>query len=191
MERKFELSPRIENVREVKPVVIPVQFELAEIKHHFDESVQSIISQFTVAESLVSSGQEAAAKNIFRSQIVFIEGVLDFYMHEITKYGLYKIFIGEWSRTEKYSKLSVSMADVDRALHKPDAKEWFFDYVNKSFATVVMQDWIIIRDQLNLIGIPWKDVCQSIHEKMDESHSVAEEKRVLSELYKRRNAIAH
>lgn len=191
MERSFALSPRVENVRDVNTVVVPVQFELSEIRNHFDESLNAIVSQFGVVDDLLSAGKDIEAKNILRSQIVFLEGILDFYLHEMTKYGLYKIFVGEWNRTEKYKKLSVPMSEVDRALNQPESKEWFFAFINNTFAAVVMQDWEVIKDQLNLIGVRWKDVCNSIYPGMDESHSIEEEKRVLKELYKRRNEIAH
>lgn len=191
MERSFALSPRVENVRDVNPVVVPVQFELGEIKKHFDESLNAIISQFSVVDDLFEEGKETEAKNILRSQIVFLEGIMDFYLHEMTKYGLYKIFTGEWNRTDKYKRLSVPMSEVDRALKQPESKEWFFNYVNSAFATVVMQDWEVIKDQLNLIGVEWKDVCNSIYPEMDMSHSIDEEKRVLIALYRRRNEIAH
>lgn len=191
MGKKFALSPRIENVRDVNIVNVPVQFELCEIKNHFDESLNAITYQFNVVNDLLSDNKVTEAKNILRSQIVFLEGILDFYLHEMTKYGLYKIFIGEWKKTDKYKKLLVPMFEVDRVVNQPESKEWFFNYINDVYATVVMQDWEVIRDQLNLIGIQWKDVCKSIYPDMDESHSIDEEKKVLMTLYKRRNEIAH
>ena len=163
MERSFALSPRVENVREVNPVVVPIQFELSEIKNHFDDSLAAIISQFNVVDDLLSDGKDIEAKNILRSQIVFLDGILDFYLHEMTKYGLYKIFIGDWNRTEKYKNLAVPMSEVDRALNRPESKEWFFNYVNSAYSAVVMQDWKVIRDQLNLICVEWSAVCDSLH----------------------------
>ena len=54
-----------------------------------------------------------------------------------------------------------------------------------------MQDWSIIREQLNLIGIPWNDVCKQCNPGKNENESITVEKNVLIELYKRRNEIAH
>jgi hypothetical protein len=73
----------------------------------------------------------------------------------------------------------------------PESKEWFFDYVNTTYATVVMQDWTVIRDQLNICGIPWKDVWCSIYPEMNEKNATECGKRMLIDLCKRRNETAH
>lgn len=189
--RDVSLTPRVEDVREATPVVIPVQFELTEIKNHFDESLESIKKQFVIAEELLASGKNEEGKTIFRSQIVFLEGILDFYMHEMTKYGLYKIFLGDWPKTDRYKNLSIPMAELEKAMTVPESKEWFFAYVNELFASVVMQDWETIRDQLNLFGVQWKSVCMEMYPTMDEKHAIDECKKLLAGLYKRRNIIAH
>ena len=114
-----------------------------------------------------------------------------FFMHEITKFGLYRIFIKEWKDTEKFRNLEIPMSKVMIALENAESTEWFFEYVNNKYASEVMQDWSIIRDQLNLIGIPWKDVCQLCNPGKSENDSVQNVKNILIELYKRRNEIAH
>lgn len=188
--RDVSLTPRIENVREM-PATLAEHFELCEIKQHFDESLNTIVSQFCVAADLNRDGDDDAEKTIYRSQIVFLEGILDFYMHEMSKYGLYKIFLGEWSKTEKYKKVMVSMPYVEKALDNPQSKEWFFDCVNGLYATTVMQDWETIRDQLNLIGIKFNEVCKAVYPELDQSHAGDQCKDKLIKLYKRRNQIAH
>lgn len=137
-ERDVSLTHRVENVREATPVVMPVQFELSQIKRHFDESLEAIKNQFEIADSLISNGKTEDGKTIYRSQIVFLEGILD-----------------------------------------------------EIYANVVMQDWETIRDQLNLFGVPWKEVCLSMFSEMDEKHAIDEGKKILTALYKRRNMIAH
>jgi len=189
--RDVSLTPRAEEVREATPVVIPVQFDLLEIKNHFDESLESIIKQFVIADELITSGKTEEGKTIFRSQIVFLGGILDFYLHEMTKYGLYKMFLGDWPKTEKYKNFLIPMAELEKAMLFPESKEWFFAYVNYLFASVVMQDWETIRDQLNLLGVQWKSVCMEMYPTMDEQHAIGECKKLLAGLYKRRNVIAH
>ena len=69
--RKLNLSPRAENTRDPLIVKTPVQFELHEIKGHFDESLNAIRKQFDVAEYLLSVEKFKESENIYRSQIVF------------------------------------------------------------------------------------------------------------------------
>ena len=115
MRRKLNLSPRAENVRDPLIVKIPVQFDLPEIKEHFDESLNAIRKQFDVAEYLISVEKLKESENIYRSQIVFLESILDFFMHEITKFGLYRIFINEWPSTDKFNNLEIPMSEVTKA----------------------------------------------------------------------------
>ena len=77
MVRNLNLTPRVENTREPLTTVF-VQFTLSEIKNRFDDSLNAIRDQFEVAEYLILTGKSKEAENIFRSQIVFLESVLDF-----------------------------------------------------------------------------------------------------------------
>lgn len=81
----LNLTARVEDVREPQRAVSPVHFELAEIKKHFDESLTGIEKQGETAAKLLENGQEEECQDIWRSQIVFLEGVLDFFLHEISK----------------------------------------------------------------------------------------------------------
>lgn len=190
MRRNLNLSPRAEKVRE--PLVkSAVQFELSEIKERFDESLNTIRNYFELAEYLISVDKYKESENIYRSQIVFLESILDFFMHEITKFGLYRIFIKEWESTEKFKNLEIPMSIVMDALTNTESTEYFFDYINSRYSSEVMQDWSVIRDQLNLIGISWSLVCQQCNHGKDEKDSITNAKIKLIELYKRRNEIAH
>ena len=82
--RDLSLTPRIEDKRDKKAVPPPVHFRLSEIKQHFDESMQSVKEQFTVADNLLSEGNTEGCQIIWRSQIVFAESLLDFFLHEMS-----------------------------------------------------------------------------------------------------------
>lgn len=190
MRRNLNLSPRAEKVRE--PLVkSAVQFELSEIKERFDESLNTIRNYFELAEYLISVDKYKESENIYRSQIVFLESILDFFMHEITKFGVYRIFIKEWESTEKFKNLEIPMSIVMNALTNTESTEYFFDYINSRYSSEVMQDWSVIRDQLNLIGVSWSLVCQLCNPGKDEKDSITNAKIKLIEVYKRRNEIAH
>ena len=111
--RDLSLTPRNEETRE-RIIVSPVHFPLTDIKQHFDESMQSVKEQFTVADNLLSEGNAEGCRIIWRSQIVFAESLLDFYIHEMSKYCLFRMFTGEWQKSEKYKNLEVKMSKVKK-----------------------------------------------------------------------------
>ena len=150
--RDLSLTPRNEETRE-RIIVSPVHFPLTDIKQHFDESMQSVKEQFTVADNLLSEGNAEGCRIIWRSQIVFAESLLDFYIHEMSKYCLFRMFTGEWQKSEKYKNLEVKMSKVEEALSAKESDEWFFEYLNERFTKDVFLSGDSMRDQLNLIGI--------------------------------------
>lgn len=189
--RDLKLEPRLENTREKRPSQVVV-FSLEEIRQHFNENMEYIDHQYDVAQRLIDEGKIEDGKNIWRSQIIFLDSALDFYLHEITKYGLWKIFKGEWPKTDKYRNLKVSMPFLEEAIENSDDKSWFNEYVNKEFARMPMMAYDVVKDQLNLLGIDPRDVaneafyCRGAKEK-----PVDKLKRRVTELYNRRNLIAH
>lgn len=112
-ERKLQLSGRKEATRN-KTTPSVVRFELEQIKQHYTDSITSIRDMFVLADNLIENNKEQA-KDIMRSQIVFLVGALDFFMHEITKFGLDKIFKNEWEQTPKYSHICIPMSVLNHA----------------------------------------------------------------------------
>ena len=51
-------------------------------------------AQFEVANLLLESANEEGCKLIWRSQIVLAEGLLDFFLHEVSKYCMFQMFCG-------------------------------------------------------------------------------------------------
>lgn len=191
MNRDFSLKERVENTREQQQIRRVVHFNLQEIKDRFDESICNIESKFELYDELNASGKLEDAKDVLRSQIIFLEGVLDFYLHEMTKYSYFKMFSNEWDKTSQYKNFNVKMEFVEVGLNSSNSKDWFFEYVNDSFNRVVFMSNESMKDQLNSIGIPYKDVMHNVFKKKSESESIIEGKNFVQSLFKRRNAIAH
>lgn len=82
--RDLSLAVRAEDVREARRIPVPVHFSREQIKNHFNESIEAVKEQFDVAESLFQSDNKEGCKMIWRSQIVLAEGLLDFYLHEVS-----------------------------------------------------------------------------------------------------------
>ena len=188
--RDLSLTPRNEETRE-RIIVSPVHFPLTDIKQHFDESMQSVKEQFTVADNLLSEGNAEGCRIIWRSQIVFAESLLDFYIHEMSKYCLFRMFTGEWQKSEKYKNLEVKMSKVEEALSAKESDEWFFEYLNERFTKDVFLSGDSMRDQLNLIGISFGEAMHRAFRKDTINASDKYGYRLVKQLFDRRNKIAH
>ena len=188
--RDLSLTPRNEETRE-RIIISPVHFPLTDIKQHFDESMQTIKGQYIVADNLLSEGKIDACKTIWRSQVVFAESLLDFFIHEMSKYCLFRMFTGEWQKSEQYKNLDVKMSKVEEALSAKESDEWFFEYLNERFTKDVFLSGDSMRDQLNLIGISFGEAMHRAFHKDTVNASDKYGYRLVKQLFDRRNKIAH
>lgn len=185
------LSPRNEDTRDKRTIQIVVQFSLMDIKQHFDESILSIEKKFEVVDILENAGNIEDAKDVLRSQIVFLESAFDFYIHEISKYALINIFNGKWSKTEKYSNYMIPMKSVEKGLQNPESIEWLLDYINERMGREVYLSVDTMKDQLNLLGINFNPMLEIAFPDSKAANSHSRGKNVIRSLFERRNCIAH
>ena len=189
--RNLDLAVRNENTREKFHTEV-TRFELDQIVQHFTESIEAINKQFAVADELIKAGKTNDWENIWRSHIIFLASAFDFYMHELTKYGLCEIYDVNWEETEKYLNLQVSMKEVKTVLESGNDIDWFLEYINGYYETITMVSYESVRDQLNLLGIELKNVADGAFHKRGETEKTKDKlKRRLNELFRRRNIIAH
>lgn len=179
------LTPRAEETRDEKIQRVPVQFGLDEILKHFTDSIAELRKQFEVADRLLSEKDEEGCKTIWRSQVVLSEGLLDFYIHEMSKYCLFRMFTGEWKKSEKYDSFMIPMSQVEKALDAAESNDWFFDYLNTRFSREVFLANEHMKDQLNLIGIAYSDVMNEAFGELSTGRNK------IVAMFQRRNAIAH
>lgn len=189
-ERNLSLSSRGENTREKNLII--VKFELTEIKQHFDESIDAINEQFAVAKDLVINAKKREAENVWRSQIIFLESAFDFYLHEITKYGLCEIFSGNWDKTDKYENIEIQMRVIEIALKAREDTDWFLNFVNSCYEKITMVSFESVKDQINLLGMDIISIADRAFYAIESTEKTKDKfKRRLDELYRRRNIIAH
>ena len=189
--RDISLTPRAEDTRDAHPVSLPIQFSLSEIKQHFTGSLDEVKAQFAVADELNADKNEIACKMVWRSQVVLAEGLLDFYIHEISKYCLVRMFSGIWPKTEKYKSFQIPMEKVENAISAIESNDWFFEYLNKRFSRDVFLSCESMRDQLNLIGIPFNKAMEIAFPGRNEKEAVKIGRETITMLFQRRNEIAH
>lgn len=190
-ERNLDLATRNEDTRDKFHTRV-IRFELDQIRQHFAETVQAINAQFDVADELLKSGKEIEGENIWRAQIIFLASAFDFYMHELTKYGLCEIYNENWERTNKYENLQVNMKVIEVALKSGEDIDWFLEFINGYYRTITMVSYESVRDQLNLLGIKLAHVADgALFQRGGTENTKNKLRRRLNELFGRRNIIAH
>lgn len=189
-ERNLELTPRKEEITDCSNVV--VKFEIDEIKQHYQERVDEIEKQCSIALELINCGKQEQAENIWRAQVVFLESAFDFYLHEVTKYGLSKIFDGYWKATKKYNNMDIKMELVHKVIKSAQDSAWFLKYINDYYKEVTMVSFSSFKEQMNLLGLEVKAIADKAFYEIGETEkTISKLKRRLNELYDRRNIIAH
>lgn len=190
-ERNLDLVARNEDTRDKFHTDV-IRFELDQILQHFVETVQAINAQFDVADELLEAGKVIEGENIWRAQIIFLASALDFYMHELTKYGLCEIYNENWDHTDKYENLQVNMKVIEVALKSGEDIDWFLEYINGYYRSITMVSYESVRDQLNLLGIKSELVAdRAFYQRGERENTKDKLKRRLNELFGRRNIIAH
>lgn len=172
-DRDCDEEKRKKPQRTKKTIIVDADFE--EIKKHLKENIDDVKVKFALAdrESVTNIHD---AEEIWRSQIVFLDSALDFYIHEVTTYGFIKIFNGEWPETNNYKQKRVSMEfAVNLYRNSENAKELIkteIDFINSQYC---FMDYKNISTNLKMVGI---QPANSFHKDIDK-------------FYKRRNLIAH
>lgn len=189
-ERNLDLTPRNVSTRE-RRANHTIQFELIAITNRFTSNLLSIKSQFELAEQLKNDGN-LQYKDILRSQIVFLDSAFDFFIHEVTKYGMVQIFQGVWEKTERYNNFTIRLSEISYVLQNPEQENWFLDIVNDSYAEDTFMSSEAVIAQLNLIGVKWQSVADRAFYEQGSTISTKEKfKNILNSLFKRRNQIVH
>lgn len=189
--RDITLSKRKEDTREKNEIEV-VDFDLDEILKQFNENVISIKAKFNIADKLLQNNDEDSCKDIWRSQIVFLDSALDYYVHCITKYGMNKMFKGEWDKTEKYSNFMIPLKKVEYAIKNSEDLSWFIELINYSYANDTFMDASSVKTQLSLIGIKFNDIANDAFYKEGSTLKTFDQlKRFLNNLFHRRNSIVH
>ena len=189
-ERNLELTSRSTGTRD-KRLNRTIQFDRLSILNRFANNLLSIKSQFKLVEQLKAEGN-MQYKDVLRAQVVFLDSALDFYMHEVTKYGMVQIFQGVWEKTERYDNFNIRLGEISDVLRNVEQENWFLDIVNDSYVEDTFMSADSVIGQLNLIGVKWQSVADRVFYEKGSSIPTKERfKSTLNTLFKRRNQIAH
>lgn len=185
MNRDLTLKPRKEGVRDKQKGTQIIEYDLTMIKQHFDESLSIIKEQFEIADSMIKSGDNDKAEYIWRAQIVFLESILDFYIHELSKYAMIAMYSNKWEKSDKYKNFMIPMKSLEECIENQESNMWLLETVNIKFSREVYLGYESMKDQVNLIGLNFMDILQTTFESAEAG------KMIIRKLFDRRNQISH
>ncbi|MGL5086867.1 MAG: HEPN domain-containing protein [Clostridium sp.] len=177
---------RTEDTREKIPTQLP-DADLNKIKGNFDLNIARISDKFSIVNQLQENNLNQAAEDILRSQIVLLMSALDFYMHEIVKYGMLKMFRGEKAKTPSYKNFVVTLTCLEDALKNPESIDWLEEFIIIKNRKETFMGEDKVKQALSLIST------KKIYTAVINNLTITPEsfKTNFSDLYKRRNQIAH
>ena len=132
MERKLGLSSRNENSRNMLVPDMHVS-KLDEMYEQFCKNVETVKEKFHIAEQLDNVHEEKAVKDIYRSQIVFLESALDYYMHCLGMHPENTGWIDAVIVSYHASKTYMSAKEIKGQLSLIVGKDFFDKIANEMF----------------------------------------------------------
>lgn len=159
--------------REKRTPVVDINYE--RIKKNINDNINDVKSKFALATREMATDIHAA-EEIWRSQVVFLDSALDFYVHEVTTYGIIKIFNGEWPITKSFNEKRVSLGfSINIMKNSENAVLLLTAEINRINQQYCFMEYDNIAKNLKMVGIAPE---KSMHTAIDN-------------FYKRRNLIAH
>ena len=157
----------------------PIVFDLQPILDRFNANISDIKSHFKTADDLLAlqPPKQTAAEDIWRSQIVFLDSAFDFYMHEIVKYGIIKMFNGDWVESNDYKKMKVRLSFAVDLAQNPSSASKLLEEIDEMNKYSCFMGAKKIKEQLDFIAVNY--------------NLRNSDKNLLNDLYNRRNQIAH
>lgn len=156
-----------------------IVFDLQSILGRFNTNISDIRSHFQTADDLLAlqPPKQIAAEDIWRSQIVFLDSALDFYIHEIVKYGIIKMFNREWAESNDYKKFKVRLSFAVDLAQNPSSASRLLEEIDEMNKHSCFMGARKIKDQFRALDISYTLSSSEIN--------------LLDDLFNRRNQIAH
>ncbi|WP_338557867.1 HEPN domain-containing protein [Paraclostridium sordellii] len=191
MNRGFDLTRDVETL-ETRSNEILSDRKADDIIQNFLCTFDAIEEKFKLISSLDKERQANIINDIYRSQIVFAMSSLDFYVHEIVRYGILSIFKGERERTLSYETFAVNLRCVEQALKNLESVDWLDEWITLKHKASTFMDPSKIQGAFSLITK--KNVFDLVAKQFTLQGSNFNKdslKAKILEIYKRRNSISH
>lgn len=189
--RNLELRPREEGTRDKAKIPV-VRFPLDKITEHFQENISAVPGAVCRGGGAGPGREDRRGRKYLAFPDRFPGKRLDFFMHELTKYGLCEIHAGSWNSTVKYENIMVHMGVVEAAMRDRDSDAWFLDFINDTYGTVTMASWDTVKDQISLLGMDVMQIAKDAFWEQGSSEKPrSKDEAPVNSLFQRRNMIAH
>ena len=163
---------------------------LETIQSRFDEAMKDIkglsnIYKRLSSEDSIDESTKTSLQELLRSQVLLMESALDLYMHEVSKYGIGKMFNNHphWPETCSFRDYKVTLGNLKDVYYgKRNARDMANIISNMlQYSSYMKFDAII--EQLVMIGV--------IAQADSIPNDISLFRPVITELSERRNIIAH
>lgn len=164
--------------------------DLENIQSRFDEAMQDIKGLSNIytklsSEENIDEETKPSLQELLRSQILLMESALDLYIHEVSKYGICKMFNNHphWHETQTFRDYKVSLGNLKDVYYgKRNARDMANMISNiLQYSSYMKFDAII--EQLIMIGV--------ITQADSIPNDIEQFRPVITALSDRRNLIAH
>lgn len=151
--RNFTTPSRSSNPSRIKKKITITSTALQDIKGNFDACVSDIRDKFKYVNILTKPEEIPLREDILRYQLVSIESLLDYFVHQILTYGFKKIFNEEWRKTDPYKNINIPLVKVEYAVQHPESTVWIEKIIEEYDAKRCLMSGEGLAKVLESIGI--------------------------------------
>ena len=173
-------SPRNEGTRDRRQA--PPHFysaapiDLNVIIQHFTEDLEITKELLALARELDKS-KNTKAESLRHALTARLSSMLDFYLHELSRYVLTQIFQDNWQISDEYSKLAydITIPELNEIIYS-DKKpvKMFYDFISKKEHYRSYINPNDIRQLLKRLCIPYEKVCSQSGYSVDKCNQILE-----------------
>lgn len=164
--------------------------ELSAIQNRFDDAMRDIKGLADIytkisSESDMNDEDKNSLQELLRSQILLMESALDLYMHEISKYGISKIFNNapHWNETFTFREFKVTLGNLKDVYYGQKRARDMANLIANILQYSSFMKFEAIIQQLIMMGI--------IIDENNIPSEIETFRLVITDLCDRRNIIAH
>ena len=151
------------------------------------QQASDLVGLYEGLEKMVSEALDIS--DLLRMSLVLVVSALDYYVHEVVKYGMVEAYRGERPQTDKFAKFRIPLAKFlhTNVANPVTVQEWLRDEIERQFGWKSFQRPDRISEALKHVkeGGPWSEVATALSSQRDEI--IAR----LTSIVDRRNDIVH
>lgn len=180
---------KTEGRQQRKPEELRIE-ELSDIQARFDDAMADVqglsgIYEHLAGNSNMTDSDKDGLQDLLRSQILLMESALDLYMHEVSKYGISKIFNSNphWTETTSFRDFKVTLGDLKDVYYGKKTARNMSSLISGILQHSSYMKFDAVIKQLVMIG--------TVKDENSVPSDIAAFRPIITDLNDRRNLIAH